>query len=272
LDYFAYFGDRDTLAVIVGAQEGDRDVDKALAYGLSYAGDRDLFLVLPAGRTWPTLARAAFLEVPIRVFEHDDVRVTPVIIPSPLEVFASARRGIHAAIHDLGQRQAWVHELILWATAHPDLARADREGSLSWHCRGRQVLRITRVGARLNIVVGVLETGARARHGPPFTLDVDAPMPQARFADVRAAIERAVETRLRGADRLADEHWLQSVLRANPSLLGVDRILREFAGSRPGVDGPQPGFIDLIGVSGSMDDRAVRSPVPTSCSPPSGRC
>lgn len=65
-----FFVDRSRMVIVVGAQERAGDVDKALAYGLAWSGDRDLVLVLPSGREVPTLRRAAFLATHIRVFSH----------------------------------------------------------------------------------------------------------------------------------------------------------------------------------------------------------
>ena len=172
-EYFAYFGDGESLAVIVASQETSRDVDKALAYGLSYAGDRDLLLVLPKAQTWPTLARAAFLDVPVQVFEYDDVGIAPLVIPAEREVFERLRGGIRTGVHDLGEQQSWVEELLQWTGGQVELSRADRNGCLTWHCRGRQVLKVRRADAGFKIEAGVVSTGAAARHAPALTIDLE---------------------------------------------------------------------------------------------------
>ncbi|MEQ1504670.1 MAG: hypothetical protein ABMB14_20690 [Myxococcota bacterium] len=239
-DFFAYFADSDRLAVVAGPHEQPVDVDKALAYGLSYSGDRDLLLLLPAGACWPTLARVAFTDVPIRVFEHDEAGVRPLVVPSRRAVLDGMRTGLVTAVHELAARALWVAGLVAWADAHPELNGAHRQSYLSWHCRGRQVLRVQKVGGGLQVVGGVQESGSRNRLGTAVVLAVGGAIADADLVALRAAVDDAVEARLRGVDRLPDEHWLQAVLGADPERLGLSRVRRERPAFRPGHPESRP--------------------------------
>lgn len=72
----------DTLFVAVAPFEHHREAAFALAYGLTYAGDRELVLVLPAHLSGPSLRRCAFLDLPIRVIEYEP-RTVSAAGPSP---------------------------------------------------------------------------------------------------------------------------------------------------------------------------------------------
>lgn len=68
----SFFRDDHTLCVVAHPSGDQRDTDTALAWGLAYAGDRDLALFLPDRAEEPTLQRAAWITVPLRVFTYDD--------------------------------------------------------------------------------------------------------------------------------------------------------------------------------------------------------
>lgn len=244
--YFSYFADADRLVVVAAPEKRPEEVDKALAYGLSYAGDRDLWLALPAGTAAATLDRVAFLDVPVRVFEHGAGVPVPRIVPSKHTVLVRAREArLATEVHDLGATGACVAPLVAWADAHPDLETAHRSSYLAWHCRGRQVLRISRSG----VVAGVAEKLPR-RHSAPVRLALVRPLTADEMGLARRAVDASIDIRLRGADRAPDEHWLQAVLR-DPKLLGFDRIVRELPAQRAGHGGWGRAYIDLVGVASS---------------------
>src|SRR4051794_16117815 len=68
---FAYFGSDRQLLVVAGEQE-ERQVELALAYGLTWRGDRELVLALPAGMSTATQQRVPWLRSDVRpiVWEH----------------------------------------------------------------------------------------------------------------------------------------------------------------------------------------------------------
>ena len=68
---FAFLDDYDHLVVVSGDQERQRDVERALAFGLPWQVDRDLVLELPQDKLVPALHRPALLRLGVHVFGHD---------------------------------------------------------------------------------------------------------------------------------------------------------------------------------------------------------
>jgi len=103
-----FFTDSQHLAVVVGSHERQLDVDRALAWGLAWAGDRELWLVLPSDRETPTLRRAALLDTTVRVFLHDDTaQVEELLVPDRSTALTAYPDHLVLDAHDLGSKEAW---------------------------------------------------------------------------------------------------------------------------------------------------------------------
>ena len=277
---FTYFLDTKGQLVIVSGDQEEEEVDLALAYGLTYRKDRPLVLVLPKERAFPTLQRAPWLTEGARptVHLHDGDcvdaketlakseetidRVCHVTEKSPREELRSAATPLH-----LGEdHSAKVAELVEWATKHPLLDPGHRQGERAWHCMGQKVLSIRRSGTTPKIRAGIHTT----KEGKPAFEGEEGTAPT--VADPLAAIplvEDGIKARLSGKYHRADEHWLQAVIRRDPTLVGVEQpALREVPAWRPAAKPPTKtdqawvwgrGFIDLVGLDGHGDIRIVET-------------
>ncbi|MGH2688702.1 MAG: hypothetical protein ACRDKW_07835 [Actinomycetota bacterium] len=278
---FAYFADQDRLVVVAGEQEAS-DVDLALAYGLTWRAGRHLVLVLPEELAFATLQRAPWLRDDARptIWLHDgkeawNVRGATALETTqglkerlgertPVEEFSEANMPLH-----LNSRAASVFGLVEWATSHPALDNAHRQGERAWHCRGQKVLRIVRRhrAGIVEITAGIHGSGDRA----PFhtTLGIGEALEPGTLADVQAWVAKGIEDRLHGSCHRPDEHWLQSVIRTDPSLVGVEQpALREVPAWRPKQDATRPkrsrtnwsrGYLDLAGLDGHGNIRLVET-------------
>src|SRR5207302_11306334 len=94
-----------------------------------------------------------------------------------------------------------------------------------------------------------------------------ATLTQEQLATIRREATAAAEARLQGPPPIhrPDEHWLQAVIRRDPSLVGVEQpALRELPAWRPRGDpndAPKKrcgrGYIDLASIVGHGDLRLV---------------
>jgi hypothetical protein len=280
---FSYFTDNDRFLVVAGAQEGDH-VQLALAYGMTWAGTRRLVLALPADHSLATSLRLPWFREDRRpeLWLHDDdgVRVAPELDRaqsvaayveglagrSPEDEFRAASRALH-----LGVQSGTVDVLVDWATRHDSLDAAHRQGERAWHCAGQRVLSVRPSRAGLRILAGI---HGSADDRAPLVVEVTQGdgLGAEQFADIRTAVENAVDRRLTpGGDfHRPDEHWLQSVIRRRPSLVGVEQpALREVPAWRPS-DSPgrwRRGYVDLVGLDGHGDIRLVEIKLATNDDP-----
>lgn len=256
------FVDEDTLAVAVAPFEQPRDVDRALGFGLAYAQDRELVLVLPAAHAQATLRRAAFLDAPIRVITYEartvlgrwTFTVEEQVIPSRPAVLAEYRDPLVTTVHQLSAPNATVNELVNWADAHPDLRPAHRDSYLAWHCLGRMVLRLRRVkGDGVEVTAGVNASKPSAAFAPAVFLDgIHETVTPDRVDEIHTAVDAAIDRRRTGVDNGHVEHLLQALLAEDIGVLNVrtdrdgpGRVRREFPAIR--ADGSR-GYIDLLAV------------------------
>lgn len=252
---FVWYQDDSTLTLVAGAQEA-KACDLALAIGLGTRGQRALRLVLPRGWHEPTLHRWAWLndELPLHVWTHCDDTVTATQRPTREATLRSVEGGEEPALH-LGDRTSWVEPLMRWAGEQPDLDPAHRRDVRAWQCRGQRVLRIHRIGGGLTVIAGI-DWGANSAHASPVRLLLTGPLIVDQEQQIKDAVLAGCAQRLTGVAHKADEHWLQSVLRRHPRVLGLEQpVLRELPAWRPaGAFGSKQtvargrGFVDLAGL------------------------
>lgn len=254
--------DNEHLVVLVGAGELPGDVDAAVAYGLSFQGDRDLHLVLPDDRRevrglgtiagWePTSLRLAHVVTPVHLWSHDEAgTVRQRRIAAKHESRRASRLDdvLAVTVHDLGERRDLVNELLDWADGESSLEPAHRSTYLAWHAHGRQVLKVLRSGAKVRITAGVDYSEHRIDQVPAVVIENTEPITAVDLAAVQEAVLAAVAERTSGADTENLEHQLQARL-AQP--VGVDalglvgHLERELPATRPGQ---RRAFVDLLGV------------------------
>jgi hypothetical protein len=274
---FRYFRDDRRFIVIAGAQEG-RDVDLALALGLSYREGRRLVLVLPEKHAFATLQRASWLareHQPV-VYLHNGSAAERIKLPSRDETVTrlkavkpglSPQQELRAAAtpKHLGHvKSAAVHDLVEWATKHTSLDAGHRRGERSWHCMGQRVLYITSTAAGVRVTAGIHYSKSNDAPEPTIAMSGQA-LTQLQIAQVKQQVEAGIEARLHGSPPIhrPDEHWLQAVIRQDPSLVGVEQpALREVPAFRPHSGGDKAwgrGYIDLLGLDGHGDIRIVET-------------
>jgi len=279
---FAYFKRPNGFLVVAGKQEEDQ-VELALARGLRHCEDKKLVLALPNTHCCATMQRAPWLTDNVRpdVYLHDGAHLLskkPEPHKSQCETtdelvkrldegteeaveaeFAAATTPCH-----LGERSRGVAKLVEWATKDPRLDPAHRAGARSWHCRGQRVPSIRRSRTGIHITAGVHSSGDESPN--PVALQRGDELTDAALATVKGDVEEGITLRLRGALHKPDEHWLQAVIRQDPSIVGVEQpALREVPAWRP-HDTPRAwgrGLIDLLGLDGHGDIRVVETKLTT---------
>jgi hypothetical protein len=280
---FACFECQEGVVLVGGLQEAEYS-DLALAYGLTRRGDQTLLLVLPKDYEFPTLQRAAlltgshvkvwthqvqwggsFTEPPVTAGvptadEASDVLRAEKAHPSPEEELAKATKALH-----LDSATDCLFELVEWATRHPHLDAGHRRGRRSWHCRGQQVLSIQRSVIGVVVRAGIHGTGDHAPTEVP--IPTGGAMSGTELDSIEAAVDGGVEERLTGGHfHQPDEHWLQSVIRRDPKLVGIEQpALREVPAWRPkgGSTRWGRGYIDLVGLDGHGNIRVVETKLAT---------
>jgi hypothetical protein len=275
-DRFTYFEDDERLLVVAGPQEGD-DVQLALAYGLTWAGARRLVLALPRENSTATRQRLPWFAEDRRpeLWLHDASGVEAVpchdrgaTVRAVLErlggVSPRAEFTAAATALRLGAAAGAVDLLVDWATRDERLDAAHRQNERSWHCSGQRVLSVRRTRSGLRLLAGI--------HGSsddraPLSLDLEhgRPLGEEEWFTVREAVEAGIARRLTPGEaslHRPDEHWLQSVLRRSPHLVGIEQpALREVPAWRPRDNAKKwsRGYIDLMGLDGHGDVRLVET-------------
>jgi Restriction Endonuclease associating with ARP len=243
-----FFADDNVVSVIVGPQENQRDVDRALAYGLAHACDQDLHLIVPADKARPTLVRSPWMEIPVRVWTYDDNACAEQVLPTQDEVLASYSDELETHRHLLGERAAWVEALIRWADADPDLQPAHRKSYLAWHCRGMGVLKIARTKKGLRITAGINYTKPTEEQHPAFVSDLGSEASPVLVHRVISKTASSMADRLESPGVGYQEHLLQGLLIGRPRDLGLVAMERESPAYRPVH---QRAFIDFLGIDAS---------------------
>lgn len=274
---FAYFEDDRRFLIIAGEQE-KADVELALAYGLGHRDGKRLVLALPHTHCEATLQRIPWLRAEVRpdVWLHDaahaeradrraraetlDRLADPRHGKSPEEDLASAATPTH-----LGKGTGAVAALVEWATKHPLLDPGHRRGERAWHCMGQKVLAITTATGGVKVTAGIHYRDPKTAPQPTPVAHGDELSGTAR-TEIQTAVEHAIAARLTGPAPIhrSDEHWLQAVIRRDPTLVGVEQpALREVPAWRPRDDKKQwgRGYIDLVGMDGHGDLRIVETKI-----------
>ena len=279
---FAYFEDsaRERLVIVAGDQEKG-DVELAFAYGLGYREGRRLVLVLPRSHSFATLQRAPWFT--------DDAR--PEILAAPRRSSPAA-----AAAHPRPKRSTPSPEpskgnrpsrncappprrytsgtaLTPWPSSSegppptPDSTRVTAKtggpGSAWDNACSRSAASGHGTDHGIAITAGI-HYSKPGQAPAPVTVEKGAILTAEQLETLWQAVETGIGARLDGSKPIhhPDEHWLQAVIRRDPSLVGVEQpALRELPAWRP-HDSPSRwgrGFIDLIGVDGHGDIRIVET-------------
>lgn len=253
---FAFRADEATLLVAPAKAMKRGDADKALAYGLAHAGDRDLWLVLPEDSVASTRERLAFTETKVRLFAVGEGGPAEVVPLAATEVLDRPRVDLATGEMVLGDRQRWVQVLVDWAESIPGIRAAHRGSYLAWHCEGRLVLKIRRTRRGLVASAGVHHTKPTAGQKPPVTVEVDGDVAAVDLHRLIAAASAAAADRLDGTDAGHGEHRLQAMLTARD--LGLVHMVREFAIRRPGSPAR---YVDFVGVDQRGDIHVVETKI-----------
>lgn len=274
--HFSYFADDERLLIVAGEATG-KNASLALAYGLTWGGDRRLELALPTSHAFATTQRAAWLAPTARprIHLHDDETIFDEATVSPDAACdalaaripagntpAADLRAASAALH-LGACSSALAELTDWATSEPGLDPAHRQSYRAWHHMGQSVLEISGSGRRATIRAGINDKhGAIGAH--KVTVTPKNPLTADELSTCKEWVHKAMTARRAGGSLCKpDEHWLQAVLRADPRLAGVEQpALREVPAWRPPSDPDAKlarGYIDLVGLDGNGDIRVVET-------------
>jgi hypothetical protein len=132
---------------------------------------------------------------------------------------------------------------------------------------GQRVLSIRSSGGKLEIRAGI-HTSDLEPHPVSTQNESGGPLSGASVQTIKEAVEEGIAARQSGKYHKPDEHWLQAVIRRDPTIVGVEQpVLRELPAWRP-VAKPNKsrsseswgrGFIDLVGVDGHEDLRVVET-------------
>lgn len=270
---FSYFEDEKRFLVVAGRSEVP-DVDLGLVYGLSWAGQKQLVLALPAGCTTATAQRVPWLSEDRRpqLYQHSiDGRVRPVAPRAREDTLAAVRM---QSLRDLGigllppgddvpnTSLAAVSQLVALARSER-LDSAHRPGVHSWHCQGLRVLSAQANRAQVTVRAGVHHTATGWRP-LAITLPTESLLTDEQVEELRGEVLKAVDQRLNGPTgslHRPDEHWLQAVIRSRPHLGGLrGSAHREVAVWRPRDGAPWTrGFIDLVGTGEDGSIRVVET-------------
>lgn len=220
-----FFADADRLLIVVPASRKAREAELALAYGLAWSGDRDLWLALPEHSLDATMDRLPWIDTPVRVFSHGESRPVEVLPRRKIDVLAHYREDhLKTMEHDLGERAEWVAPLLAWAASAPRISSTARPGYLGWQCDGIGVLSLRSTKEGVRIRAGVQYTKPTEDQPAPFDQVITGPISAVDAHRVIQAASRACVARLARNDKTYPEHRLQSYLTAQLlDLTWIDR-------------------------------------------------
>jgi hypothetical protein len=248
----SWYANERRLVAVSAHGHGNRSLD-ALAYGLEKLDGRELHLVVPRAAVAPLRARAAFLCPTVYVHAARQGNVgdgeRPMSIPEAIAFYRRLGTPTPAPRWDVSTWPARLVELVDWVESRR-VERVRTTRDYTWHYRGRQVLYVRpgRAGAYV-LIAGVNYKEPRGDQPAPVALDISAssPLTTLHLAEVKAAVDEAIERRRDGTDDSHREHLLQAAIGTDPSLVGVSHLRRELPAWRPKVK-PRSGraFIDFV--------------------------
>lgn len=276
--------DDQRMAVVLGTGEGIVDIDRALAYGLTFQGDRDLHVVLPdeevsitgvgsVPSARATLHRVAHLVTPVFVWAHAETdedsggvpsrSARPLVVPPQHEVRRLTRldEELKVGEHDLEDRTAWIDSLVELAEADLGLDYSPRRSYRAWHSRGRQVLKVQRSAKGIRVTAGTDYSEHRTDKSMATVLDLSGPPVPDEIESIRSAITASIAERDAGTDGENLEHRLQARVAAPDGVakLGlVGKLEREVPAMRPSQ---RRAYIDLLGVDSRGDIHVIETKI-----------
>ncbi len=248
--------DDSTLAVFIGPHEPANQVDLALPYAFEHVGDRDLWLVVPHGLTWPFEARLPWIRHHVRLFSFEFDEMVEVPIPTTAAVHARIRSTPTAKGLEISpERLGWVDEVVAWADGHPRLLPSHRASYLGWQVDGRLALKIEATSKGVRITAGTTTASSL------LVRELEGPL--ANPEPIRSAVRASISERLHGDDTANLEHRFQARLRGLPveARLGLETFLPEYPAMRPRGTGQKAGSMDFLGVDGEHRLHVVETKV-----------
>lgn len=155
-----------------------------------------------------------------------------------------------------------MRQLVEWATSHPQLDAAHNQSTRSWLCAGQKVLSLDSGPGLVQVRAGIHDK--QRMSAPDESVAPGQALTPEQVDVLQQNVASAIAARIEPGGRYCkpDEHGFQSVLRRDPSLVGVESpALREVPAWRPaGAAGSfGRGFIDLLGLDGHGDIRIVEA-------------
>jgi hypothetical protein len=251
------------LVVVVDQDASQLATDKAFAYALAWQHDDDLTLVLPKQRAPAVLYRLPWIATSVDVWTTETGgRPEPAVIPAREEILAVAGRWPlrRRADHDLGDLGAWVAALTDAAANNPALVPAHRAAYQAWHCAGRKVLQLQRIGGTVQLIAGVQYRKPTAGQQYPHSEQVTQALSPRQTAHIAQVMEKAIADRLGGIDKANLENRMQANL-ARAHMPGLDLVgpaSREYPVWRPMEC---PGSIDFLGIDRHQQLHVVETKV-----------
>jgi hypothetical protein len=249
-----FFDIDDALTVVVCGCEGWRHIENALAYGIAHADARALHLLLPAWPSTPTcdpvratVVRAAFLDLPVRVWTHDGTHVRPVEPMDRAAALCYMREDpLAIGTFDTSFIPPRVQQLADLRDPHRALSVVSRRSYWTLRCQGLIVLKVHRTGTKVTIKAGVQYGQENGRAKLPATYELtDRDLTDQEDNDIRRRVAQAVTDKLAGHPPGYLEHWLQSTLARHPDQVGWSRrgLQGEFPARRAGYG---RGYVDFL--------------------------
>jgi hypothetical protein len=241
------------LVGVIRHGAGGRSLE-LLAFGLQGLDGRDLHLVVPWQAVNATRARAAFLTATVHIHKSQATGIgdaePPMSVPEATRFYRRLGKPSEPAAWEAATWEPWLEDLADWVESRR-VERVRNSQRHAWHYRGRQVLSVRRfanggceliAGANYKAPTGNQPTPVRLRIPAEQAITLD------QVAEVRSAVDRAIERRRMGDDDKHREHLLQAAIGTEPALIGMTQLRREVAAWRPRhKPGPGRAFIDFFG-------------------------
>jgi hypothetical protein len=225
-----------------------------LAFGLQDLDGRELHLVLPRQAVNATRARAAFLNATVHVHKTHGTDVgdaePPMTVPEATKFYRRLGKPSMPAAWETGDWEPWLEDLADWVESRR-VERVRNSQRHAWHYRGRQVLSVRGFAkGGCELIAGANFKAPTGNQPAPVRLRIPAEesITTKQIAEVRSAVDRAIDRRRNGDDDKHREHLLQAAIGTEPALIGMTQLRREVAAWRPRHEpGPSRAFIDFLG-------------------------